>query len=406
MINHPVEGTPPIHVPTPRVMRLAITIIFAVHGMIFASWASRIPQVQQQLDLSEGELGIALLGMPVGLLLALPLIGGMVAHFGSRRVTLASGYAYCLMLPLLVLAPSTLVLWLILFFFGMVTGTMDVAMNSQAVEVERVYKRSIMASFHAAFSIGGFIGAGLGSLLIRLGLTIFPHMVFISLSGILILFAVRSLLLEVPPTKATTRAQVFSFPSKALLPIGIIAFCSSVGEGAMADWSTVYMRRIVETSPSTAALGFAAFSLMMTVGRASGDYLIERFSRRLVVRGGGLIASIGLFVVVLLPYTPTAILGFAGVGIGLSFIIPIVFSAAGNMPGTSPSKSIASVATLGYMGFLAGAPTIGLIAELTSLRVSLGLVAMLIFCLVFLAEALRPVSPAIPTDLVSEQASA
>lgn len=376
------------------IARLGVLLMFFINGALFASWVSRIPQIQAKFALSEGELGLILLGLAVGVLSALSLAGGLIARYGSRMVTVGAGTALCLVLPLLALMPHPVTLWLALFVFGGAMSLMDVAMNAQAVEVERRYARPLMSSFHAAFSIGGFVGAAVGALIVSQNIELLPH--FTIAGGLFLALALASsrVLLETErKSKAEASGSVLQLPSRALLPLGAVAFCCALGEGAMADWSGVYLESVVQTSASTAAFGFAVFSLFMTAGRVSGDWLARRISPVMMVRVGSVIATIGMLIAILLPQTSTVLFGFALVGAGLSVIIPLAFSAAGNMPGMESGAGIAGVATIGYAGFLAGPPVIGLIAEATSLQVSLGLIALLIGTIFFTSRAMVAARP-------------
>ena len=384
--------------------RWAVVAMFFINGALFANWVSRIPQIQDKLNLSEGELGLVLLGVAVGVLTALSLVGGMIARFGSRRVTVLGALALCVLLPLLAVMPGAAALWINLFLFGYAMSTMDVAMNAQAVDVERLFSKPLMSSFHAAFSVGGFVGAAMGSTMAGQGIA--PEQHFLIASGIfmLVLLLTGPSLLPAPPRKETSqREPVFQLPPRFLWPLGIVAFCAAIGEGAMADWSAVYLSNIVGTDAGTAAFGFAAFSLTMTAGRLLGDRLAARFSPVLVVRVGGVLAAVGLLLAILLPQVIPALIGFAAVGAGISIAIPLAFSAAGNMPNLPEGTGIAGVATIGYAGFLAGPPVIGLIAELSSLRVALLLIMLLVGSLALTANALRPadkpsVSAPVPGD--------
>lgn len=370
--------------------RWAVVAMFFINGALFANWVSRIPQIQAELNLSEGGLGIVLLGLAVGVLTALSLVGGLIMRFGSRRVTLMGAITLCALLPLLALMPNPVLLWLNLFVFGCAMSTMDVAMNAQAVDVERLFKKPLMSSFHAAFSIGGFAGAAMGALMASQSLAPFPHFLIASGAFLVLALLTGSLLLPAPPRKQTgEREPVFQLPPRILWPLGIVAFCAAIGEGAMADWSGVYLSTIVGTDAGTAAFGFAAFSLTMTIGRLLGDRLAARFSPDGIVRAGGLLAAAGLLLVVLMPQVGTTLIGFAAVGAGLSIAVPLAFSAAGNVPGIPAGTGIAGVATIGYAGFLAGPPVIGLIAELTSLRVALLLIMIMVGSLALTAGAVR-----------------
>ena len=321
--------------------------------------------------------------------MALSLAGGLIARFGSPRVTIAGTAVMCLTLPFMALSPHPVMLWVVLFIFGGAVSVMDVAMNEQAVLVERNAKRPLMSSFHAAYSVGGLTGALIGAGMASIAtLTPVTHFILVAvLFGGVMGFVYPHLL----PAKreAQESAAVFRFPERALWLLGLIAFCSAIGEGAMADWSAVYLTRIFNSTASFAAFGFAAFSLTMTIGRLFGDSLTTIWRPASIVRVGGLVATVGLITAVITTEPLIVLIGFAAVGLGLANIIPLSFSAAGNRPSISTGAGIAGVATIGYAGFLAGPPLIGLIAEMTSLRVALLLVVLLVGSLVFTASAVE-----------------
>lgn len=380
------------HLPQPespfKAARWAVLIMFFVNGALFANWVARIPAIQQRLNLNEGALGMVLLGLAVGVLTALMLAGGLIARFGSRTVTVAGAIALCLLLPPLAIMPNAVALWLNLFAFGAAMSLMDVAMNSQGVAVEQQHGRALMSSFHAAFSIGGFFGAALSAGVTALELPPLWHFSLVALVFLGLVAVTGSRLLPEKNRPAASES-VFQLPPPVLWPLGLVAFCSSMGEGAMGDWSAVYLKSVVGASASVAAFGFAAFSLTMTVGRLLGDGLASRIAPDRLVRGGGLLAALGLLAAILLPQPAVTLIGFAAVGAGLSIVIPLAFSAAGNMPGISSGVGIAGVATIGYAGFLAGPPLIGLLAEATSLQLALLVVTVLVGSLLFTGRALR-----------------
>ncbi len=364
--------------------RGAVLIIFAVHGMIMAGWISRIPYVKDKLEMSEGTLGVVLLAASLGIILSMPFVGGFINRYSSRRVTWWGSMAYATFLPFLMLMPSVLTLAIMLFIYASGAAFMDISMNAQAVEVEKQANKPLMSSFHGAFSIGNFIGAILSSLIIYLDIHPVWHLaIFTGIAWGLVNIVTP---VFIPDTQHQTEADqsspIFSFPPKAILPLGMIAFCAAIGEGAMNDWSTVYLRDVLATSESFAAFGFAAFSLMMTVGRFAGDYLIQRFGRVAMIRGGAVVTSAGLVLVVLIPSAYVSLIGFALAGSGLALMIPIVFSVAGTMPDIPAGTGIASAASLGYLGFLAGPPIIGFLAELSTLRLSFLFVAILMAVLI------------------------
>lgn len=350
--------------------RLADTLIFFTNGAMFASWVSRIPQVQDNLGISEGRLGLALLVLASGALLSLIASGWMVARLGSRPVTATMALALCLCLPLPAFAPTWLALAAALFLVGAANGALDVAMNAQGVLIQRQIGRPILSSMHAAFSFGGFVGALLGGAIAAAGVSPEAHLTGTAiLSGVVMFAAGRNLLAA--HEDGNDGGPAFVRPSRALAALGVLAFCGLLAEGAVADWSAVYLSNTLETGAGLAAGGFAAFSLTMAVGRLTGDRLVFLFNPVTVARYGGIIATAGMVIALASNSPLLTIAGFALVGAGLSNVVPIIFSAAGQTPGMAPGPAIAAVASSGYFGFLAGPPFIGLIAEVTSLRMSL-----------------------------------
>ena len=361
-----------------KISRLAVSALFLTHGFTFANWATRIPDVQQKLGMSEGQLGVALSGLAIGVLPSLMFSRGLVERFGSRRVTTAGTLLMLMVLPVLALAPSPLTLWLTLFMFGVTGAAHDVAKNTQAVTLERGYGRSMMNSFHALFSLSAFFGALAGAAFIKSGIGLLTHFLIVAAVSIVVtIIASRYLSDDLPETTGGDKPPVFKLPELVLLPLGVVVFSSALAEGAMFDWATVYMNSIVLAGAGTAAFGFAGFNIMMTLGRLFGDRALQRVSSVQLVRYGGLFAGSGLMLAAVFPSVPTVILGFGMVGLGLSVTVPTTISAAGRIPGISPGAGIAGVSMFGYSAFLAGPPLIGGIAEVTSLPLALGLVGIL-----------------------------
>jgi predicted MFS family arabinose efflux permease len=373
-----------------RTWRAAVLVMFFVNGAIMANWVSRIPQIQANLAMSEGTLGLVLLCLAVGVLLALSMAGGLIARFGSRTITVAGALFLAATLLPLGIMPHPLALSINLLFFGGAMSLMDVAMNAQGVDVEQTLKRAVMSSFHAAFSIGGFAGAVMGGTMASFGIVPGVHFLITAISFSLITLLVAPALRPTAAADGPGQSEpVFRLPDRVIWPLGVVAFCAAIGEGAMADWSGVYLKTVVGTGAATAALGFAAFSLTMTGGRLIGDQLTTRFTPAQLVRAGGAIAASGVLLAILLPQLGPVLLGFGAVGAGLSIVVPLAFSVAGNVPGLPSGAGIAGVATIGYAGFLAGPPVIGLLAEITSLRVALVVVVILTASLIYTAQAMQ-----------------
>jgi MFS family permease len=369
--------------------RLAVLAAFFVNGFLLAAWVSRIPVIQTSLGLSEGQLGLVLVGTSVGVITALTMAGGLIGRYGSKRVAILSSLALALSLPVLALMPGPVALFAALFIFGALISTMDMAMNAQGVAVEERLARPVMSSFHGAFSVGGLAGALLGSATAALGLGPLAHFAVVSVLSILILLLALRALLDTSDERQEG-GRLFRLPPRVLWGLGAVAFCVAIGEGLMTDWSGVYLAREIGTTAAYAALGFAAFSLTMTLGRLFGDALVTRFDPVLVVRLGGLLAAAGILLAAFTNNPVLVLVGFAAGGAGLANGIPLAFSAAGRFPGLPPGVGIAGVATIGYAGFLAGPPVIGLVADATSLRVSLVLAAVLVGTIGLTAQAMRP----------------
>jgi hypothetical protein len=370
----------------PRAARISVSAVFLIHGIGIANWLSRIPSMQAKLGLSVGILGLALLGMAAGCFLCMPLVSKLVRRYGSARATRWTSLAFCAALPLPALATSAASLGALLFIFGLTAGAMDVAMNTQAVDVETAYRRPVMVSFHALFSLGGMIGSGMGGVAAAERIDPFIHLTTAGfLLAVAAVFATRHLLADLPG--AMLERSLARVSVKPLLGLAVIALCVLVGEGAMADWTAVYLSRL--TGPGSAAAGYASFSLAMAVGRFAGDWLRGRLGSVALVRWGGLIAAAGLGAGLLSGGVTGALIGFACTGAGFSTIFPIVCSVAGRRAGVNAQAGIATVTAFGYMGFVAGPPAIGLLAQVSSLRMALGFVVLLSAIAALLAGGAR-----------------
>ncbi|MCC5670318.1 MFS transporter [Nostoc sp. CHAB 5784] len=373
-----------VQITVPRYARLAVAAMFFVQGSVFANWVARIPTIQNKLGLSNGALGVALLGMSIGAVVFMPITGGVIARVGSRPITKIAAIAYCMALPLQALAPNLVLLTVALAVFGAFNGAMLVAMNTQGFAVEQRYHRPIMSSFHGILSSGCMVGAISGGVMASLGVTPVVHFIFTALFlGMVVVFASHWLL----PSSfdSATQKPMFVLPTRSLIFLGVVAFCVLLGEGAMADWSAIYLQKVLKTEPGIAAAGYAVFSLAMAVCRLTGDRLIQYLGSVWMIRLGGIIAAVGLGISLVTAQPIVAIIGFACVGVGFSSIVPITFSAAGHTPGMTPSLAIAAVTTAGYFGFLLGPPLIGFTADLLTLRAALGIVVILSVIIAVLA---------------------
>lgn len=351
--------------------RLSTRLAFLAAGTLMSAWAPLVPYAKARMGLDEAQLGLLLLCLGIGSLSAMPITGMLASRFGCRRVILLSGALTCLILPLLSLAPSPLLLAISLFLFGAAIGTLDVAMNVQAVIVEKMEGRTLMSGFHAFFSVGGFVGAGSMALLLWTGVSTLISCVIIALVIALVLYIAAPHLLRTP-NAAERDGPLFVLPRGAVILIGLLCFIVFLAEGAILDWSAILL-----TSGGLATdhggLGYAAFAVAMTIGRLTGDRIVHRWGGRLVLFFGGLCAALGFFTTVLNISPIITLIGFVLIGIGASNIVPVLFTAAGRQHDMSPSLAISAVTTIGYAGILAGPALIGFVAQLSNLQFSFAL---------------------------------
>ncbi len=356
--------------------RLAVNLFFFINGFVHANLATRFPRIQELFQIDNGVLGLVLLSSSLGAVFAMPFTGWLIIRNGSRRIGIVSVFSYCIFVPLVPLMSGVLGLVLIFFIMGVTAGMLDVSMNSQAVMVEQQMRKPIMTSFHALFSIGMVAGASCGSLFIKLQSPLIIHLSIITALSIAgALWARYHLIHDKPQEKPDGPA--FRLPNAAMVSIGIIAFCCMLGEGAMADWSTNYMENITHADKALAPIGLSAFALAMTIGRFFGDSARAKFGDRKLMIACGLVATFGLSIAMLFISPYVVIVGFFIVGLGLSAIVPIAYSIAGNTKDLPPGVGLAMVTTVGYSGFLFGPPIIGFLADWQTLRIALALVLIL-----------------------------
>lgn len=368
--------------------------MFVLNGALFGIWASRIPAVTQIHSLDPASLGLLLLCMGAGAVTAFPIAGRTSDRYGSAVVCRGIAVVYALALIAIAMSPTVAVLAAMLFIFGATHGAMDVAMNAWAAEVERAATRPMMASFHAMFSVGTGLGAASGYLAVSNGIGLLMHFTVMSvvLAAVCLALAAIDWRSETEPTQAA--APLFALPRGVLLVVGFVAFCSSVGEGAMADWSAVFLVTVATVTEAQAALGYTAFSCAMVVMRFLGDRTVTRLGPLLAARVSGVAAAVGSSLAVLGGSLTASLAGFTLMGIGYAVIMPLCFSRAANDSTIKPGAALASVATLGYGGMLIGPPLIGFVAGLTSLRTAFLLLPLLAVFIVVFSKALIPDSPA------------
>ncbi len=376
--------------PQLRRARRAVLAVFALNGFALGGWFVRIPAVQDRLGLGEGLLGVALLGTAVGALAAMTAIGALISRFGSRPVVGVSAVVRAASLLPLALAPTLPILAAALVQVGVGTGALDVAMNAHAVTVEERYGRRVMSSVHAAFSFGALGGSVVGGLVAAAGIGVLPHF---SAVFVLVILATVPAYLALLPSDADAAeggAPAFARPTRALLGLGVISFCVLLGEGAMSDWSAVYLDNALGTGPGFAAAGYAAFSLAMALGRLFGDGLTERFGPTRLVRLCGAVAAVGLGAAHAVGSPALALVGVACAGAGFSVAFPLALRAAGATDDVATGPALAAVSTAGYTGFLIGPPAIGFVAEIAGLGTALYLVVGLSTAVFLLGGTVRP----------------
>jgi len=373
---------------TKLTMRIAISSFYFCMGFSFASWASRIPDIKTRLQLSEAELGTLLLALPLGQLVTMPISGRLVTKYGSRTIMSFAALLYAIELTNIGWASQMWQLGLALFIFGVVGNMANISVNTQGVLAEKAYGRPIMTSFHGVWSIAGFTGALVGLLMMNLKLTPRQHFFIVAALVFIIVFIARRYL--IPGTTASAeKKRFFSKPEGVLVQLGIIAFCSMAAEGTMFDWSGVYFKEVVEAPRSLIILGYASFMIMMASGRFFGDRISAKVGRKKLLQISGIFVLIGLMISVLFPYIVTATLGFIIVGLGVSSIIPTVYSTAARATRIAPGMALASVSSIGFFGFLMGPPLIGYIAELANLRYSFAVVALFGLCITMIVTKLK-----------------
>ncbi|MCB9943651.1 MAG: MFS transporter [Geminicoccaceae bacterium] len=363
-----------------RTARWSISAIFLINGTALGSWASNLPLIKERLGIDEAQLGFSLLTMALGAVLAMLLVGPLNDRHGSRGLCLASGFLVAVLLPFPAIVPSYATLLMASFALGIANGTMDVSMNAHGVAVEKTLARPIMSSLHAFFSIGGIVAALTASGGLALGLGLFNNLFFAAvLLFVAMIFCGRGLLpSEADAVSTGVGGTKLALPVGPLAPVGMMALIAFLAEGSMIDWAAVYLREGLATSSSVAALGFGVFAGAMALGRLTGDAIISRFGRLDVLRVSAVMAIAG-FALALIPQEVTLTLaGYALIGLGVANVVPIMFSVGGSMPGVGSGTGIAAIATAGYGGALIGPALIGFIAHATSLRMALGLGAVLL----------------------------
>jgi MFS family permease len=381
--------------PTQRYYRIAVSTFYFIQGIVFASWASRIPDIQSSLGLGEGALGAVLLALPVGQLLAMMLSGYLVSRFGSKVTLSAAALLYPAGLIMLGFVQELWQLFAALVLFGVLGNLSNIAVNTQGVGVERLYRRSIMASFHGLWSLAGFAGGIIGAVMVANNVSPAWHFGFIYLLTFLLFIAARNFVVPRdarPEGHAPGNKKIFVRPDAYILTLGLIAFACMICEGTMFDWSGIYFEKIVKAPKEWTRLGYIAFMSTMAGGRFISDNMVMRLGVKRVLQLSGAVIVTGMLLAVVFPDIITATVGFLLVGIGVSSVVPLVYSLAGRSRKIMPGVALALVSSIGFLGFLLGPPVIGFIAELSDLRVSFALIAFLGLGTTLLARRLERIT--------------
>ena len=353
----------------------SVGLVFAINSFMFGNWAARIPDVKERLQLSEGQLGIALLGLSIGAMISMPFMGWLLSKRGAGQLSFVFVVLYCLAMVPPVMADSLFWLTCFLALVGLTNGATDIAMNAAAAAIEKSHNIAIMSTSHGMWSMGSMVGAGIGGYIAQNEIN---HPLHMMVAAGLMLILSSSLYPVLSKIKDNHEAgKAFLLPKGPILGLALITFCILIAEGAIADWSAVFIKNAASGSKMQAGLGYAGFSLAMTLGRFYGDNVIPKYGKNKILKACGGIATIGLAVAVFISSPLPAIVGFTIAGFGFSLMIPVLFSAAATMKGIAPGTGIAMVATVGYAGFLIGPPAIGFIAENANLNYGLGFIVLM-----------------------------
>lgn len=372
-------------------IRWAVAMFYFGMGLCFSSWASRIPAIKEALDLSDGELGSILFAIPMGQLVMMFFSGKLVTRFGSHRVLLFSILMYTFSLTNIGLAQNAWQLTIALVFFGIFGNLTNISVNTQGVYTEGLFRRTIMSSFHGMWSLAGFTGALVGLGMFAFKITTYTHFLIVSAVVLLLVLINFKYLIKAKETPRPEKKKSFRKPDKSLTLLGVIGFCSMASEGIMFDWSGVYFKDIIKAPESLVVIGYTSFMIMMASGRFIGDRLINRFGRKQVMQISGVMISSGLFTAVFFPYIIPCTIAFMVVGLGVSTIIPTLYSIAGKHPTIPTGEALTAVSSVSFFGFLLGPPVIGHIAELFSLRFSFAFIGIFGFLIAFMVSRIKAI---------------
>ncbi len=410
----PAKNQPAAPASADRWPRLAVIAVFFVHGFLFASWTAHIPQLQRHLGLSDGRLGLALLGAPIGSVLAMVVAARLLPIVGSRPMVRLALVGYCVSGPFIGLTGSLGTFFVAFLLWGFFQGTLDVSMNTQAITVERFSGRVLMPGFHGSWSTGALVGAVTGAAAVGLGLSLSEQLLALAVPCLLVVgWLTTSLIADQRAGSDPEPSRAGSDPEPsdgrrdrrsgvlhgAVLVLGGIAFADMLCEGAAADWAAVYLRNSLHAVPLIAGMAYAAYALAMLTVRLSGNRIFTRFAAHRVLPLLAAIASLGFAAGLVIARPASVLVGFALLGAGLGSVVPMILSAAGGVDSVDTGKAVAAVAGCGWAGYVVGPVVIGEIASTTTLHIALFLIPVLagsVAVATGMAKALR--RSALPAD--------
>lgn len=351
-------------------------VFFFLSGIVTATWASRIPDVQNKLGLNDAQWGVVLFSLPLGLVTAMPLSSWVIAKYGARKIMVLSSLLFAAILFLLPLFQDIWMLAIVLFFFGLLRSGTNLSINTYSIEVQKLYERPIIATFHGIWSLACLLAAGTGTVMIAAGIIPKWHFLIVALISISLCIFYWGISKNSHAEKMERR-PFFIRPTRYLFLLGLVALCSMICEGTMFDWGVNYFRNVVHAKEEWSTAGYTAFTIAMVAGRLIGDRVIAFYGPvRMLIINGFLMAT-GFFLAILFPYFLPACIGFLLVGLGDSVLVPMIFSLAGKSKDMPPAYAIASVTIIGYSGFMAGPLIVGSISEAAGMRWAFALMGVL-----------------------------
>jgi MFS family permease len=367
--------------------RVAVSLAFFLSGFAFATWVSRIPDIQQKYQMNDAELGSLLILLPLGLMITMPAAGLLMTRFSSRAILMSSSVVYFVLLFLLGMANELWQVGVILFLFGSSRSLFNIALNTQAVGVQKFYVSSIMSTFHGVWSIAGFAGAACAVLMKALKVGMFDHFSVVSLLATLSMFLLYRNTLQTD-LNSVNKGPAFILPDGPLLRLGVIAFCGMICEATMSEWIGIYYQKAIKVPEYLTTVGYVAYLSTMTIGRFTGDWILDKTGIRLFLQGSGICVLAGIAVVILVPNFFLATIGCFAIGLGVSCVIPVLFSTATSTSKLQPGAAITSVSTIGYLGFLSGPSLVGFISYYTNIRLSFGLIGLAAIGIIYFSSRL------------------